>query len=419
MRKFFTKKLALTVTVASLLAVQVSGVAAATFSNYVNNYVTASDSTQTDVTTPSDLTGSDSTSSDVTTPSDSTGSDVKPGKPGKDDTDKGNTENVTTPSDSTSSDVTTPSDSTGSDVKPGKPGKDDTDKGNTENVTTPSDSTSSDVTTPSDSTNSDTTGGNNSGTPDSTGSDVIGNLPQGDHSLPGTVAKDEIVKSDVVNDVLNNEVTSSTETKVDVVSDAAPTLSADLFSAVKANNKDITVGVVNSQDYLLYSWTFKAATLNNTDKNVDLTLNVSDTKNDDIVALTGVDELVYLNFAYHGELPGTATLHTYVGKWFQNGDVVYLYYYNEELNRVEVVGDNEGLKVVDGYVDFDINHCSTYFLSGHTADEVKAVNPATGELAGTPIKTGDHANVMLYVLLSLAAVSAMGLVVVFGKKRAN
>ena len=376
MRKFFTKKLALTVTVASLLAVQVSGVAAATFSDYVNNYVTASDSTQTDVTTPSDLTGSDSTSSDVTTPSDST-----------------------------SSDVTTPSDSTGSDVKPEKPGKDDTDKGNTENVTTPSDST-----------NSDTTGGNNSGTPASTGSDVIGNLPQGDHSLPGTVAKDEIVKSDVVNDVLNNEVTSSTETKVDIVSDAAPTLSADLFSAVKANNKDITVGVVNSQDYLLYSWTFKAATLNNTDKNVDLTLNVSDTKNDDIVALTGVDELVYLNFAYHGELPGTATLHTYVGKWFQNGDV---YYYNEELNRVEVVGDNEGLKVVDGYVDFDINHCSTYFLSGHTADEVKAVNPATGELAGTPIKTGDHANVMLYVLLSLAAVSAMGLVVVFGKKRAN
>lgn len=414
MRKFFTKKLALTVTVASLLAVQVSGVAAATFSDYVNNYVTASDSTQTDVTTPSDLTSSDvttpsdSTSSDVTTPSDSTGSDVKPEKPGKDDTDKGNTENVTTPSDSTSSDVTTPSDSTGSDVKPGKPGKDDADKGNTE-----------DVTTPSDSTNSDTTGGNNAGTPDSTGSDVIGNLPQGDHSLPSTVAKDEIVKSDAVNDVLNKEVTSSTETKVDVVSDAAPTLSADLFSAVKANNKDITVGVVNSQDYLLYSWTFKAATLNNTDKNVDLTLNVSDTKNDNIVALTGVDELVYLNFAYHGELPGTATLHTYVGKWFQNGDVVYLYYYNEELNRVEVVGDNEGLKVVDGYVDFDINHCSTYFLSGHTADEVKAVNPATGELAGTPIKTGDHANVMLYVLLSLAAVSAMGLVVVFGKKRAN
>lgn len=379
MRKFFTKKLALTVTVASLLAVQVSGVAAATFSDYVNNYVTASDSTQTDVTTPSDLTGSDSTSSDVTTPSDSTGSDVKPGKPGKDDADKGNTENVTTPSDSTNSDVTTPSDST----------------------------------------NSDTTGGNNAGTPDSTGSDVIGNLPQGDHSLPSTVAKDEIVKSDAVNDVLNKEVTSSTETKVDVVSDAAPTLPADLFSEVKANNKDITVGVVNSQDYLLYSWTFKAATLNNTDKNVDLTLNVSDTKNDDIVALTGVDELVYLNFAYHGELPGTATLHTYVGKWFQNGDVVYLYYYNEELNRVEVVGDNEGLKVVDGYVDFDINHCSTYFLSGHTADEVKAVNPATGELAGTPIKTGDHANVMLYVLLSLAAVSAMGLVVVFGKKRAN
>ena len=206
MRKFFTKKLALTVTVASLLAVQVSGVAAATFSDYVNNYVTASDSTQTDVTTPSDLTGSDSTSSDVTTPSDST--------------------------------------------------------------------------------NSDTTGGNNAGTPASTGSDVIGNLPQGDHSLPATVAKDEIVKSDAVNDVLNNEVTSSTETKVDVVSDAAPTLSADLFSAVKANNKDITVGVVNSQDYLLYSWTFKAATLNNTDKNVDFTLNVSDTKNDDCLLYT-------------------------------------------------------------------------------------------------------------------------------------
>lgn len=283
---------------------------------------------------------------------------------------------------------------------------------------TPSNTTSTD-TTRSDTTKSDTPGDNHGNVSDSTNSDVIGNLPEGDYSLPQVVAKDEIAKADKVNDILADEVKTSTESKIEVVSDAAPTLSADLFSAVKANNKDIKVSVVNSQNYLMYSWTFKAATLKNTDKNVDLTLNVTDAKNDDIVALTGVDELVYLNFAYHGELPGTATLHTYVGKWFQNGDVVYLYYYNEELGRVEVVGDNEGLKVVDGYVDFDITHCSTYFLSGHTAEELKAVNPATGELAGTPIKTGDHTNVMLYVLLSVAAASAMGLVVVFSKKRAN
>ena len=73
----------------------------------------------------------------------------------------------------------------------------------------------------------------------------------------------------------------------------------------------------------------------------------------------------------------------------------------------------------DGYADFTINHCSVYFLSAHTADEVNAVNPATGEKVNDAIDTGDKANVMLYVLLSVLAVSAIAAVAVVEVRKAR
>lgn len=322
MRKFFTKKLAVAFTVSALAMLQVTGVAAAGYSDDVAAYSTETDSTKTD-TTRTDTTKTDTTKTDTTKT-------------------------------------------------------------------------------------------------DASNNNVADSSSSSDYSKPSYVAEKNIVDVDKVNEVLEDAIANSTESSITVATKVkAPVVSAGIFAKAKAANKDITISVTDENNRLMYSWTFKAAELGNTDKDVDLSLAFATDKSGAIEKLTGTNEVLYLSFNYHGELPGAASLHTYVGNNFKNGDVVYLYYYNEELGRIETVGDNKGIEVKDGYADFTINHCSVYFLSAHTADEVNAVNPATGEKVNDAIDTGDKANVMLYVLLSVLAVSAIAAVAVVEVRKAR
>ena len=101
--------------------------------------------------------------------------------------------------------------------------------------------------------------------------------------------------------------------------------------------------------------------MDNTDMEIDLTITFDDAKKEEISELTGREDAMYISFAHHGELPGPATIKTYVGDKYKNGDVVYLYYFSEEEQKILMVG-NKALTVKGGYVEYTITHCSTYFL---------------------------------------------------------
>ena len=164
------------------------------------------------------------------------------------------------------------------------------------------------------------------------------------------------------------------------------------------------------------------------DMDIDLTISFDTDRENEVKEITGRDDLMYLSFSHHGALPGPATIKTYVGNKYKDGDIVYLYYFNEEQNRVESVGGvNKGLVVKDGYVEYTITHCSLYFLSQDTAEVIKAVDPDTADNNGQvadvadtakdSAATGDTTRVFLYVLETLmAAVLVAGLVVADVKK---
>ena len=94
---------------------------------------------------------------------------------------------------------------------------------------------------------------------------------------------------------------------------------------------------------------------------IDLTITIDDEKGEEISQITGREDAMYISFAHHGELPGPATIKTYVGDKYKNGDVVYLYYFDEEKQKILMVG-NKPLTVKGGYVEYTITHCSVYFL---------------------------------------------------------
>lgn len=79
-----------------------------------------------------------------------------------------------------------------------------------------------------------------------------------------------------------------------------------------------------------------------------------------IKKLTGDSHTVNLYFAYHGELPTKGEVTVDIGNSFKNKEL-FLYYYNEETDKLE----NYGLLKANskGEIKFTIDHCSDYVLA--------------------------------------------------------
>lgn len=131
------------------------------------------------------------------------------------------------------------------------------------------------------------------------------------------------------------------------------------------------------EDYernLTYTWSFpKTEEYQKNIKDnlaIDLNLRLSldaDTKDTRVINEKVDENKLIVTFDHHGILPETATVRINVGKKFENGDKLWLYYYNPEEDQIEYI--DHKLKVVDGYVEFQIDHCSDYFLTGAVVND--------------------------------------------------
>ncbi len=134
------------------------------------------------------------------------------------------------------------------------------------------------------------------------------------------------------------------------------------------------------EDYerdLEYSWKF----LKNSDETVsvedslyieeDLRLSLdANTKETEKINEEVDQKKLIITFDYHGDLPLETTVKVNVQNRFKNGEKLYLYYYNPELDQIEYI--DRGVEVKNGYVEFQIAHCSDYFLTAAVVND--AVN---------------------------------------------
>lgn len=247
---------------------------------------------------------------------------------------------------------------------------------------------------------------------------------EGQNNVAVEIAEDALTDVEEVNNELESKMESTDIVQVEVVSkNEAPKLDANVFKTVKEKQKNITVGVTDENNRLQYAWTFNSDTVTNTDMNIDLSISFDTDRADAVKEITGREDVVYLSFAHHGQLPGPATIKTYVGNQYKDGEVIYLYYFNEEKNQVETVGGRP-LKVSGGYVEYTITHCSLYFLSQFNATEMNAVDPdANQQVEETGNKdsaqTGDIARIWIYAFETMAVISAIGAAYALSKKREN
>lgn len=70
-----------------------------------------------------------------------------------------------------------------------------------------------------------------------------------------------------------------------------------------------------------------------------------------------------LELAHEGPFPVPVTITLSVGKLYNPGDVVYLYYINEKTGKVELIGGGPLTVTAEGKVDINLEHASSYVLT--------------------------------------------------------
>lgn len=192
-------------------------------------------------------------------------------------------------------------------------------------------------------------------------------------SVPSTVKADEVVSAEYAKDSLLAKLDDSEtygKASITTTQDDTVTLTKDVFEKASSTGKNLSVSVVNDDNEKVYEWSFNSGDLDSSKfVDLDLTVKFDTEKKEAIQNLTNQTDAFYMSFSHHGDLPAPATMTVYVGSQYKDGEKVYLYYFNEESNVIESIG-GEGLTVTNGYVTYTITHCSEYFLSKATPNDL-------------------------------------------------
>jgi hypothetical protein len=202
---------------------------------------------------------------------------------------------------------------------------------------------------------------------------------------------------------------------------AALTPSTDVLAMLKniaGTTEQLTLwrgGTVDKPDY---SWVFQGQQIDPdslaTLDNLDLEINVS-AKGSGLVAslLDGANKSLVLDFAHDGALPAPATIYVAAPAGITPDDDLGLYLYSEQGGGFnKVLG---GLWSENGYIAFEIDHCSTWAIS---AENLAALGSAQSQ-SGQPYSGFSTEMIVAIVVVAVVLVAALATALLVVKSRKN
>ncbi|MGB4660507.1 MAG: CehA/McbA family metallohydrolase [Mobilitalea sp.] len=198
--------------------------------------------------------------------------------------------------------------------------------------------------------------------------------------------EEEVKKADVV-DVDITIILPTSVLNSDIINIKNIIMNSALLQAAGAGNKSITVSVKDENEKVMYSWSFAGTDLAKIvslkDVNLSLSVNEPDKKfkNDrNIFNGKGIKDnnVLVIDFNHSGTLPAPADMKIYVGNAIDtsskyglklNGNA-YVYYYNSKTGKLETLPfGTECFIDAEGYLTFEIIHCSDYVVLPKKADK--------------------------------------------------
>ena len=184
---------------------------------------------------------------------------------------------------------------------------------------------------------------------------------------------------------------------IDIIINTDTKISKENISKIKENKKSIRFNYYDENKKILYSWSIDGNKIRESEEFIT-TINYNKEKVEEIYELSNFADGLYVNFKHNGKLPSGTKIKLYVGDKFKNDDIVSVHRYNEQDNKLEFIKDN--LNVSEGYIEFDIDHCSDYFV---TMSNIGSVNGNDND------NVSSSSNILLIILI-VAILIIIGLI---------
>ncbi|MDD6272500.1 MAG: cadherin-like beta sandwich domain-containing protein [bacterium] len=168
---------------------------------------------------------------------------------------------------------------------------------------------------------------------------------------------------DDLDSVLKNEKLQD----ADIIINADSMISKEDIDKIKVNKKILRLNYYNEDRKIIYSWIINGKEIKES-KNFSTAITFTTENIKEIYKLSNYADGLYINFDHSGDLPTGTKIKLYVGDKFEDGSITKIYHYdNTKKSLINIKND---LKVIDGYVEFDIEHCSEYFLTMSTIENI-------------------------------------------------
>lgn len=178
---------------------------------------------------------------------------------------------------------------------------------------------------------------------------------------------------DDLDSILNNEKISD----VDIIIDTDSKITKEQLDKIKNSNKTIRLNYYNEDKKIIYSWIIIGSEIKDTEEFLTTILYTSNNIKD-IYKLSNYADGLYVNFKHSGIFPKGLKVKLYVGDKYDNDDVVKLYYYDVNNNKLEKVKDE--VKVLGGYIEFDLEYLSEYFITMSTIGDIVHVEESKSNI---------------------------------------
>ena len=200
--------------------------------------------------------------------------------------------------------------------------------------------------------------------------------------------KDGYYLEDLDSILKNNKIQDA-----DIIINNDSKISKEDITKIKESKKTLRLNYYDENKKLLYSWSINGKEIKDS-KEFSTLIDFTADNIEEIYKISNYANGIYLKFEHDGALPNGTKVKLYVGEKFANESIVNLYHYNKTEKLLESI--KEGLIVKGGYIEFDLEHCSDYFV---TMSTIGSVNDNTSSSSN-----------MLLIVIIVAILIIIGLV---------
>lgn len=137
------------------------------------------------------------------------------------------------------------------------------------------------------------------------------------------------------------------------------TITKEHLQKVKESGKIINFNYFDENNTNIYTWIIDGTKIN-TINDININVNFTSENADNIEKVANYANGIYLNLVQKEFLPEGTKLRIYVGDKYKDGDLVYLYSY--EQTNLELKNINS-VTVLNGYIELEVKENTEYFIS--------------------------------------------------------